>query len=375
MRVEWRIVCERSRAVVVDQVVVVGGGVIGMLCALELTDRKVPVRLLESPASHAPASWAGGGILSPLFPWRFSEGLSALCQHALRDYQALARQILDVGGEDPEVSPHPLLCLGDDPAERVEGWARRWQRQVRHCDAGERYPHLAGQAAWRLEDSGSIRNPRLLKGLRTLLAARGVQAESVQVRAVSRLSSLTLETDKGALSASRVVIAAGYGSATLLEGLGVQHDMQPVKGQMLRYTGASAVPDEVILAAEGYLIPRRDGSVLAGSTLEPGSDDTQVDTSARVHLQRMAQRLWPPLQDLSPENHWAGVRPGRRRDVPVIDSVAGDERVWVCSGHFRNGLVSAPASARLLVQAMLGEHPDFDLTPYSFSSPGSSDSF
>ena len=151
--------------------------------------------------------------------------------------------------------------------------------------------------------------------------------------------------------------------------------MQPVKGQMLRYIGVGAVPDEVVLAAEGYLIPRRDGSVLAGSTLEPGRDDTRVDESARARLQMTAERLWPALQGLSPENHWAGVRPGRRRDVPVIDAVTADGRVWICSGHYRNGLVSAPASARLLVQGMLGENTDLDLAAYSFSSPGSSDSF
>ncbi len=360
-----------KRAVIVEQVVVIGGGVVGLLCALELTDRGVPVRVLESPDSHPPASWAGGGILSPLFPWRYSDPMSALCQHAVAAYESLALRITAAGGPDPEVSRTPLLCLCDDPAGQVEGWARRWRRQLRRCEAAELYPHLHGEA-WLLEDAASIRNPRLLKGLRALLAQRGVVPEQVRVRA---LEESAVRTESGLVPARQIIIAAGHGSAALLEGLGIAHDLQPVKGQMLRFAGIGDAPAHVLLSEQGYVIPRSDGSVLVGSTLEPGRSDTLIDKDTGKAMSALAMQLWPPLAGQTPENHWAGVRPGRGRDVPVIDALEGWPGVWLCTGHYRNGLVSAPASARLLVQRLMGETPSLNACDYSFSSPGSSDSF
>lgn len=358
-----------------EQVLVIGGGIIGQLCALELSARGAQVTILDAFDHYPPASWAGGGILSPLFPWRFSDGLSALCAHAVADYRALNQRIVAAGGEDAEVSAYPLLCLCDDHEQDVQAWASRWQRAVECCDAGVFYPHLGGRTAWLLRDSGSIRNPRLLKGLRTLLAKQGVTIIRALVEDIDCGATLSVRTNNGDYCADRLVIAAGHSSAALLQQLGVAHELLPVKGQMLRYASVPDMPQHVVLSEQGYLIPRQDGSLLVGSTLEPNRVDVEIDQGASTHLQKVAAQLWPVLASLVPSNHWAGVRPGHSTDVPIIDVLQTDKRIWMCTGHYRNGLVSAPASARLLAQRMCNETPEFKPMDYSVSSPGSSDSF
>jgi len=184
-----------------------------------------------------------------------------------------------------------------------------------------------------LRDSGSIRNPRLLKGLRTLLAEQGITTTGALVKEIFPGATLSVRTNNGDYSADRVVIAAGHSSAALLQQLGVAHELLPVKGQMLRYTSVPDTPQHVLLSEQGYVIPRKDGSLLGGSTLEPNRVDMDTDQSAAAHLQKIAAQLWPALAPLMPSNHWAGIRPGHSRDVPIIDSLQTDKRIWVCTGH------------------------------------------
>ncbi|MDX1580438.1 MAG: FAD-dependent oxidoreductase, partial [Alphaproteobacteria bacterium] len=121
----------------------------------------------------------------------------------------------------------------------------------------------------------------------------------------------------------------------------------------------------ILLSEEGYLIPRRDGLVLAGSTLEPGVSDSLPTEEGARQLQAMAGALMPSLFGRQPVAQWAGVRPGCARPEPVIRPL-GDagSRTWLVGGHYRNGLVSAPATARLLAELFNDEPPCVDPSPY-----------
>src|SRR5690606_215400 len=113
-----------------------------------------------------------------------------------------------------------------------------------------------------------------------------------------------------------------------------------------------------------YVIPRADGRVLAGSTLEEAGFDKTTDAAARESLWHSATSIIPALADCEVEHHWAGLRPGSPDGVPFIGQVPGMPGIYVNAGHYRNGLVLAPASTRLLVDEMLGRSPIIDPTPY-----------
>lgn len=350
--------------------VVIGAGVVGMLSALALRERGYDVTVLDMATARPPASWAGGGILSALFPWRYPGPLTALTHDALPRYERLAAQIRHAGGPDPQVYACGMLVDAGKERDAALAWATRHDIRACSVPASEVAPELSDAPWIWLPNVGTVRNSRLLKGLRQLLASRGVSlASSAAVSGImAEAHGWRVSGAEGIIRADQVLVAAGAWSAQLLGEIGLQLGLQPVQGEMLLYPPGSASPPCVLLSDAGYVIPRRDGHVLAGSTLRHGSEDQRPSAGAAQQLRAMAESLWPPLRDKTPAAHWAGVRPGSQRQWPWIGEVPGAPGLFLATGHFRNGLVSAPASAELVACLMAGQHPGVDPQPYALSS-------
>ncbi|GAA5111831.1 NAD(P)/FAD-dependent oxidoreductase [Alloalcanivorax gelatiniphagus] len=357
-------------------VLIVGGGIVGLLSALELADRGREVVLVDAPSLHPPASWAGGGILSPLYHWRYPEPMNRLTLDGPRRYRALVRRLAGpaLAAADLNESGLWVEAAGEE-AERGLAWA---QDHGQRCQVAPLSAHLpagrAGEGLW-FPDVGNIRNPRMLKGLRDGLAALGVtrvEARVTEVTPTARGGEVILDNGER-LAAPTVLISAGAWSASLLAPLGVSLPLFPAKGEMLLYRLPPGQVRATILTEQGYLIPRSDGAVLAGSTLTQGDASTSPTAPARRRLETMAVNILPMLADCQPARHWAGVRPGAARDWPWLGPVPGTDGIFAAVGHHRNGLVSAPASAELLAQLMCGETPFVDPADYSLesSSPSS----
>jgi len=358
----------------VADVLVVGGGIIGLLSALELRARGAQVAIYDAGVAVPSASWAGGGILSPLFPWRYSDAMNALCLDAFEHYQGWAKQIVDAGGKDPEVFRCGMLALCQENQGDVEQWAQRFKQPQSWVE---------GQGYW-LSNVGNIRNSRLLKGLLRLALRRGITVNNRAVdHVVAEADGVTVFAGDERRCCDKVLIAAGWRSSELMRrstySSSVSGDQEspffPAKGEMLLYRTPPGTLNHIILSESGYLIPRCDGHILVGSTHQPGVTDLLPSEQAEQTLIGLARELLPSLVAREPVAHWSGVRPGHTRDVPVIDSADKYQRVWLSTGHYRNGLVAAPASARLVAQRVCGDQTDLSSADYSFSSPGSSDSF
>ena len=141
--------------------------------------------------------------------------------------------------------------------------------------------------------------------------------------------------------------------------------MVPVKGQMILYKCAADFLPRMVLAKGRYAIPRRDGHILIGSTLEHSGFDKTPTDEALESLRASAAELLPELADMQPVAHWAGLRPGSPEGIPYIGPVPGFDGLWLNTGHYRNGLVLAPASCRLLADLMSGREPIIDPVPYA----------
>ncbi|NQD91969.1 glycine oxidase ThiO [Pseudomonas sp. CrR25] len=356
------------------RIVLVGGGVIGLLSAYGLAASGVTVTLLDCQPVGREASWAGGGIVSPLYPWRYSLAVTALAHWSQDFYPLLGEQLLAETGIDPEVHVTGLYWLDlEDEAEAL-AWAARVQRPLRGVDMATVYqavPALARGFTRALQMSGvaNVRNPRLVKALRDALvrmpnvalhercAVTGFIRDGSRVRGV--------HTTHGDFRADQVVVAAGAWSGELLKSLAIELPVEPVKGQMILYKCAEDFLPSMVLAKGRYAIPRRDGHILIGSTLERAGFDKTPTESALASLKASAEALLPALAEAEVVGHWAGLRPGSPEGVPYIGPVPGHEGLWLNCGHYRNGLVLAPASCQLLADQLLGRVPVVDPAPYA----------
>jgi glycine oxidase len=353
---------------------IVGGGVIGMMLARELALGDAKVTLAEAQQCGRESSWAGGGIVSPLYPWRYTPAVTQLSTWSQSSYIELADALKSDTGIDPELRQKGMYMVEvDDEADALD-WAKAFQRPLVKVDGDHLYrnePSLVKgieSALW-MPEVASIRNPRLGQSLRAWLHNHPniqlhehtrVEKLALNNEAVTGVISATGET----LSADHTVICAGAWSGGLLDALSLQLPVEPVKGQMMVFNTQPGLVNRVVLKAGRYVIPRNDGRVLVGSTLERVGFDKEATGAAYASLYETALSIVPSLAKYPVEHHWAGLRPGSPEGVPFIGEVPGFKGLSVNAGQFRNGLVLAPASTRLHADLLLGRAPVIDPTPY-----------
>lgn len=366
-------ICWRGMVPVFD-VAVVGGGVIGLLSAFELALRGKRVALVERGGVGQESSWAGGGIVSPLYPWRYSPAITALADWSQSFYPAFGEDLLLRTGIDPEVHVTGIYWLELADEQEARRWAGAREKDLRQVDSSglkRAVPCLAGGfgSALHMPNVANVRNPRLIKALcmalRSMPNVRLHECSSVEKLVPLAGGGIALNTQEGALSAEQVVVAAGAWSADLLLRLGLELPVEPVKGQMILYKCEPDFLPAIVLAKGRYAIPRKDGHILVGSTLEHVGFDKTPTEEALASLKASAEELLPALADAEVVGHWAGLRPGSPDGIPFIGEVPQFPGLWLNCGHYRNGLVLAPASCELLKNLMLGETPIVDPAPYA----------
>lgn len=359
-----------------QEVVIVGGGLIGMLTARELRLNGLKVILLERGRTGQEASWAGGGILSPLYPWRYPDEVSALVAWSQSRYEALCRYLHQDSGIDPEWTPSGLLMLGRKEEAEARDWTARWEvalevlneSGLRQCE-GTLNADAEPAGLW-LPEIAQVRNPRLVQALRQSLNKLGVEIrEGVEATGLLIRNQIVtgVATRLGSVAADRVVVAGGAWSGQILADNGVRLSVEPVRGQMILLRGSPGLLSRIIVWQAHYLIPRQDGHILAGSTVEYVGFDKSTTAEALKELHDVAHGLIPALKSLPIIHQWAGLRPGSPQGIPYIGEHPSLKGLYVNAGHFRNGIVTGPASARLLADILLEREPIFDPKPYRFA--------
>jgi len=352
--------------------IVVGGGLVGMLSARRLAQSGLSVRLLERGSLCREASWAGGGILSPLVPWQYPDAVSALVTVSQGCYPQLVAELLDETGIDAQWVRSGLLLLDFEAGPDIREWVRRHHVVLEVLDrdavlAADGALASDVERALLLPDVAQVRNPRLGQALAGALPAQGVVVqEHCPVTSIRVQQGVVqgVDTPQGSYGAERVVVAGGAWSAGLLAGLDVDLPVSPVRGQMIQFETPPGLLRHIVLRDGYYLIPRRDGLVLAGSTLEHCGFNNDTTAAARELLHSRAGDIAPMLAGRPVVRHWAGLRPASPDGVPFIGELSEIKGLYLNTGHYRNGVVTAPASAQLLVDSMLGRTGVADMAPY-----------
>lgn len=359
-------------------ITIIGGGVIGMLTARAFNNAGVTVSIIDKSQLGQESSWAGGGILLPLYPWRQADAISYLAAHSLTLYPTLAEQLLSNTGIDPELTRSGMLITDNPDADKALAWCQQYN--INHQPAAlaqlKQLHRLCIQPLW-LPEICHIRNPRLVKALRQDLCNRKIAIEEhTEVTGVrlagNRIS--TIKTNHGERSVGEVIIASGAWSGTLLQQLLQDLSINslaiaPVRGQMLLYDTEPGLLTSMVLAGDSYLIPRRDGKILVGSTVEHVGFDKTTTEQAKTTLNQFALSVFPTLERYPLIKQWAGLRPGTQQGIPYITRHPELTNLSINAGHFRNGLILGPASAKLMTDIVLANTPYINPEPYHITSP------
>jgi glycine oxidase len=358
------------------RLVVIGAGIIGLLTAYKCAKMGYQVTILEKNSQSIEASWAGGGIISPMYPWRYTPAVNELAQLSQAEYPLLAQELLELTGINIELNLGGMLMLESDEKRDAIAWAQAYQRTTQCLTAAEIQqlePSLAPfKNAVLLPHVANVRNPRLLQALTVAIAKLGVthisQAEVCQWHS-TQSQMLAVSTRYGQrYEAEHFIVAAGAWSGELLQALQVSIPIKPMKGQMLLYKLPQQVLGCIALYQGYYVIPRQDGHIVCGSTLEDTGFDKSTTAQAQQQLSQAAQQILPLLAQYQPIKQWAGLRPASPNGIPFIGKVPAFDNVWLNAGQFRNGLVLAPASVQLLCDLMQGKPTQVEAYPYQVVS-------
>jgi glycine oxidase len=354
------------------EISVVGGGYLGMLAARELAIAGCQVTIFDQGTLGRESSWAGGGILSPLHPWNYADAVNDLARWSQGHYADLVKSLLESTGVDPEWVRSGLLILEDREQETAANWAEKYAYTLRSVDKNEILeiqPSIqpgTERGIW-MPDIAQVRNPRLLASIKRDLILKKVELrENCRIDgfefSAGRLQSLRAGGET--IVSDRCLVTAGAWTGDLLAATGLKVDVRPMMGQMLLLQAHPQQLTRILLREKRYLIPRRDGRILVGSTLEDTGYQKRITGSVAQELHSFATSLVPALEQVPVEMQWAGLRPASPEGIPYMGQHPDIEGLYLCAGHYRNGFVTGPASARLISDLMLGREPVLDPGPY-----------
>jgi glycine oxidase len=360
-------------------VVIIGGGIIGLVTARALARSGVGrVILLERNELGAEASHAAGGMLAPQAEADEAGDFFAFACANRDAYPAFAAQLLEETEIDCELDQTGTLYLALNEHDEAEITRRhQWQQT-----AGLKVSYLDGNAARKLEPGiapkiraalyfpldWQIDNRLLCKAL-----ARSCQQLGVDLRPGAQAREILLDGDKISgvatkhenICAPNVVIAAGAWSGLLPAGLAPQFAVAPVRGQMLCFQGEKGLVRHVVYSPRGYLVPRRDGRILTGSTTENAGFDKKLTLEGLNQITRQALEIAPDLGRLPWREAWAGLRPRAADGLPVIGPDPQIAGLFHATGHYRNGILLAPLTGALLAETITGGESALSLGPFS----------
>ena len=361
-------------------VVIVGGGVIGLAIARELALRGVrDVCLVERATLGMEASFAAAGMLLPQVEADAEDDFFKLACKSRDLYPSFAAALREETGVDVELDTTGTLylALNEHDQEEIEkrySWQTRARLAVELLSAAaarELEPCISesGVGALLFPNDIQVENRRLLSAL-----ANSVNNLGVEVLTETNVESLIIERDRvegihtshGTIRCKSIVLAAGTWSSFLLRSSVLPDPaIQPVRGQMVCLESKPQLTRHVIYSPRGYLVPRQDGRLLAGSTSENAGFAKRVTAGGVNSILRNALEISPAVATLPVVETWAGLRPRPADGLPVLGACGEIDGVVYATGHYRNGILLAPLTAELITEAIVTGVTSPLLAPFS----------
>ncbi len=350
------------------EILIIGGGVIGLSTARELHKSGVKrITVLEKGRCGEESSWAAAGMLGPQAEANEGGAFFDMTVTSREMFPQFTADLLSETGIDIELDRQGTLYL----AFTDEGVAEVHKRLKWQLKAGLPVEYLSADEARRAEpfistdvrgalffsNDWQVENRKLLAALKRYAALNGIE-----IREDSAVEQLIVEDDRviGARTATDTFLAGdtilATGAWTSLIKLGdvdMPLRVEPVRGQIVAFQTAKRLFGHVIYSRRGYIVPRADGRILAGSTSENvGFEKAETDTAANA-LRQMAAEIAPNLSSLAITDHWSGLRPFAMDGLPVLGAIAGIGNLTIATAHYRNGILLAPLTAKTVADKVV----------------------
>lgn len=369
-------------------IVIVGGGIIGCSIAYFLARQskgKLKVAVIERNVLCEEASGGAAGMLAAQIETETPGPFLQLMLESRRLYEEVVPEIREGSGIDPQYFKSGILSAAFRPEDERELRERsEWQKkQGLPCEwwtpeqVAQKFPFLKKPLGglWAPEDAQVAAGPT---GLAFAEAARKLGVEIFENEGANALELQPpklegIESHLSRFVAGRYVFAAGPWTGLLLNG---RVPVQPVKGQILIYDlperhrktwrapvycGHVPGPEPMVL----YFVPKEDGQLLVGATGENRGFDKSENPEATARMSRAAAEILPELAKLKPRATWQGLRPGSPDQMPLLGRLPGFDNVYIAGGHFRNGILLAPVTGKLMAELLTGGKTSLPLEPFS----------
>jgi len=326
-----------------NKIVIIGGGIIGCLSAIKLRESGFSVVIVDKNEIGKESSWAGAGILFPLMPWRYLPEVYNLCLNSSEFYEEFSRKLFRDTGIDPEFTRSGIKLIPPHSQDNIHQWAKTHNYRIQNST-------FQKSSAILLPSVAQIRPPRLMKAIRMYLSQLGIDVientELCSIREEKKILNEWPTRDGNSIEADYFIVTSGAWASIIQAKY--QNNIYPVRGQMIQYKTSSIKMNHILYSDDFYILQRRDGVIIAGSTAEEVGFDENVEPESIEYLKKKAEQLIPELKNILVENHWVGFRPGTKENIPIIGKDDKYENIYINSGHFRYGITMAPKSAEII---------------------------
>lgn len=352
-----------------SDLLIIGGGVIGLSIARELRKRGPGrITIVDKGVIGGESSWAAAGMLAPNAETHADDPLFDLCTASNALYPRFAEELYEETGIDIELDRTGTLELAFTNADaECLSDKFRWQQ-----NNGVAVESLTGKEILEIEPRVS---PRVRMGLRypndwqvenrklTTALRRFCELNRIELLEDTEVTGLIVEDErlngvriaKGEIWADLTIIASGAWTGELIRtDVPAAETIKPIRGQMIGFDTGERVIDHVIYSPRGYIVPRADGRVLVGATVEDVGFNKEVTVDAVESLRAAALEIAPDLADFDIKEAWAGLRPFAAGGLPLIGPVVGVGNAFMATGHYRNGILLAPITARMIADDVFG---------------------
>ncbi len=350
-----------------SDILIVGGGVIGLSLARKLRKKGVEkISILErNSICGAEASSAAAGMLAPHAECDETDDFYYFCNQSRALYPNFASELFDETGVDIELDKNGTLYLAFTETDSREIRAR-FQRQKKSAfpveyltatDARKTEPFVSPDVREGLffPDDWQVENRKLLHALE-----KYAEFNDIEINANTEIKNLLVENGKifGAETETQkffapvVVLATGAWTSLVKSGgksnLSLPLEIKPIRGQMISFHTAKRLFSKVVYTPRGYIVPRADGRILSGATVEDAGFDKSFTEQGVEFLRQNAFEISPSLANLEINDKWAGLRPFAADGLPVLGALSEIDNLLIATAHFRNGILLAPMTAEIL---------------------------
>jgi glycine oxidase len=330
------------------RVVIIGGGLVGCLTAIEMKDKGFDVSIIDQSELGSGSSMAAGGILFPLMPWDYSSKVYDLCESADKYYESLSKELLKKTGIDLEYSRSGIIIIDPLEPKKINNWCNK--NNIKFIEK-----KFNGNSSIVLKNVSQINPKKLIQSLRIYMQILGIRIyenkKIVDFIGEDNKIKKCLSEDGEHYHGEEFIITSGAWVSNLIKGY--KKKIFPVKGQMIQYTNAELASKKIIYRDGFYLIPRKDGTIVAGSTLEEVGFNAEENESNIATLKKKAETIYPQLKDVAIIKSWHGFRPGTFDNIPITEKHKSYKNMYVNSGHHRYGITMGPKSAKIIASLII----------------------